>query len=181
MATIVGVEADGGAVVAGDRVLAEGGTVESKNERHVFDFGDVGAAAVGGSGDVDAFRRRLDSECRSYETEHGGPVDVTRLANLASDFAEEEGVEAIVVARDDRDIPRIRAIAADGGILTDETVAFGSGAQLALGVLDGASPDIDPDAAEELARDAIGSAADRDGGTGSEIDVYRLAGDEDLV
>ena len=181
MATIVGIEADGGAVVAGDRVLAEGGTVESKNERHVFDFGDVGAAAVGAGGDVDAFQRRLDSECRSYETEHGDPMDVTRLANVASDIAEEEGVEAIVVARDDRGVPRIRAIGADGGILTDETTAFGSGAQLALGVLDGANLDVDPDAAEELARDAVETSADRDGGTGAEIDVYRLAGDADLL
>lgn len=177
MATIVGIEASGGAILAGDRVLAEGGTVESKHKHHVFDFGDVGAAAVGESGDIDEFRRRLESENRTYETERGDPMDVMRFANVAADIAGEEGVEAIVVARDNRDVPRVRAIDAEGGILTDETVAFGSGAQFALGVLDGATVDIDLPAAEELARDAIEAAADRDTATGADIDTYRLSGD----
>lgn len=174
MATIVGVEADGGAVLAGDRLLAEEGTVESKSKRHVFDFGDVGAAAVGEPGGIDEFERRLESECRTYETEHDEAMDVTRLANVAADIAGEEGVEAIVVARDNRDVPRIRAIDDGGAILSDETAALGSGVQFALGVLDGASVDIDLGAAEELTRDAVETAADRDTGTGSEIDVFRL-------
>lgn len=177
MATIVGIEVDGGAVLAGDRLLADEGTVESKNKQHVFDLGEVGAAAVGDSGGVDEFRRRLESEVRTHETEHGDPMSITRFANVASDIAEDEGVEAVVAARDDNHVPKVRGIGADGSVLTDATVALGSGAQLALGVLEGANRSQSLDGGEELARDAIDAAADRDAGTGEEVDVYRL--DED--
>lgn len=181
MATIVGIEVDGGAVVAGDRRLTEGGTVKSESKRHVFDFGAVGAAAVGDSADVDEFRRRLESEARDHETQHGEPMSITRFANVASDIAAEEGVEAVVAARDDDEIGRVRGVGSDGGVLTDATVAFGSGAQLALGVLEGGERGISLDSAEERARDAIDAATERDTGTGEEVDTYRLDNDPDLV
>jgi proteasome beta subunit len=184
MATIVAIEADGGAVLAGDRRETSGGTVTSDNKRHVFDFGDVGAAAVGGSDDVgsggggiDEFRRRLETEVESHETEHGESMNVTRLATVASDIADEEGVEAVVAGREDEEeeTAKIRGIRPDGSILGDGVAAFGSGAQLALGVLEGREEGISFDDAEELARDAIDTAADRDTDTGTEIDTYRLA------
>ncbi|MFC7078769.1 20S proteasome subunit A/B [Halorussus caseinilyticus] len=173
MATIVGIEADGGAVLAGDRRLTQGGTVSSERKRHVFDFGAVGAAAVGDSGAIDEFRRRLDAEIRSHETEADEPMGIDRLAAVASDIAADEGVEAIVAGRDD-DGPCVRGVGGDGGVLTDEAVAFGSGAQLALGVLEGREEGLDVDAAAELAREAIAAAADRDTDTGADVDAYRL-------
>ncbi|WP_137286076.1 Ntn hydrolase family protein [Halorussus salinisoli] len=174
MATIVGIEVDGGAVLAGDRRLTAGGTVSSERKRHVFDLGEVGAAAVGAAGDIDEFHRRLESEVRSHETDHGDPMSLDRLASVASDLAAEQGVEAIVAGRDD-DAPRVRGIGSDGGVVTDETVAFGSGGQLALGVLEGRDEDIGLDDAERLAREAVETAADRDTDTGEEFDTYRLA------
>lgn len=174
MATIVGVEVDGGAVIAGDRRLTGDGTVRSESKRHVFDFGTVGAAAVGDSGGIDEFERRLRSEVQSHETEHGDPMNLTRLANVAADIAAAETVEAIVTALDD-DVAKIRGIASDGSVLTDATAAFGSGAQTAVGVLDGANRNQSLDAGEDLLRDALDAAADRDTGTGAEYDVYRLA------
>lgn len=181
MATIVGIEAEGGAVLAGDRLLTQSGTVSSERKRHVFDFGGVGAAAVGDSGGVDAFRRRLDSETESYETQHGDPMDVTRLANVAGDIAAEEGVEALVAGRDEDGNPHVRGVGADGGVLTDAALAFGSGSQLALGVLEGRDGGANLDAAEQLARDAIDAAADRDTDTGADVDTYRLDEGEGLV
>jgi 20S proteasome alpha/beta subunit len=174
MATIVGIEADGGGTIAGDRLLTRGGTVESEDKRHVFDFGDVGAASVGDSGGIDEFRRRLESEVESHETEHGEAMDLTRLASIASDIAADEGVEAIVVGRDDG-AASIRGIGSDGSVLSDDVVAFGSGAQVAIGVLEGREDGIEVDDAEELARDAVETASDRDTDTGADVDTYRLS------
>ena len=171
MATIVGVETDGGAVLAGDRLRVDEGTVHSRNERHVFDFGAVGAAAVGESGAVEEFRRRLESEIRSHDTERDEPTSIGRLATVASNLAS-EGVEAILAGRDDGRA-RVRGVDASGGIVTDDRFAFGSGAQFALGVLESGDADSVTDA-EQLAREAIAAAADRDAGTGEDIDVYRL-------
>ena len=177
MATIVGIEVDGGAVIAGDRQLTQGGTVQSRSKRHVFDFGDVGAAAVGESGGVDEFERRLESEVSDHETRQGDPMTITRLANLASEIAEDEGVEAIVAGHDDREVARVRGIGSDGGVLTDATLALGSGAQVAVGILEGADRDISLDAGEELLRDTLDTVAERDTGTGDDVDTFRLDND----
>ncbi|WP_135825347.1 20S proteasome subunit A/B [Halorussus ruber] len=174
MATIVGIRADGGAVIAGDRLLTRGGTVQSEEKRHVFDLGEVGAAAVGDSGGIDEFERRLDSEVGSYETEEDEAMDLTRLANVASDIAAEEGVEAIVAGRDDG-AADVRGIGSDGSILSDDAMVFGSGAQVALGVLESKDEGISLADAEELATDAVETASDRDTGTGGDVDTYRLA------
>lgn len=177
MATIVGIEGDFGTVLAGDRRLTAGGSVASEAKPHVFDFGAVGAAAVGDSGSIDEFWRRLDSKVRSYETERGESMRLGRLASVASDLAAEAGVEAIVATRDEEGVARVRGIGADGGVITDATLAFGSGEQLALGVLEGRGEGIGLDEAEDLARKAIETVAERDTGTGEEIDTYRLASD----
>ncbi|WP_135854186.1 Ntn hydrolase family protein [Halorussus salinus] len=179
MATIVAIESEEGAVLAGDRRHAAGDTVASDEKPHVFDFGAVGAAAVGGegagtTGGIDEFRRRLETEVQSHETEHGEEMGLTRLATRASELADEESVQAVVAARDEDGSASIRGIRSDGGLLGDAVVAFGSGAQLALGVLDGREEDRSLDKAEDLARDAIDAAADRDTDTGAEIDIYRL-------
>lgn len=178
MATILGIEVDGGAVLAGDRRRTEGGTVSSESESHVFDFGEVGAAAVGGAGDVDEFERRLRSEVSDHETRTGEPMSATRLANVAADVVGELGVEAVVAARDENGVPRVRAVGADGGVLTDAAVARGSGAQVAVGILDGSDRGVSLDAGEQLLRDTLDTVAERDTGTGEDVDTYRL-GDDD--
>lgn len=177
MATIVGIEVDGGAAIAGDRQHTAGGTVQSESKEHVFDLGEVGAAVVGESGSIDEFRRRLDAEVRDYETQHGDPMEVTRLANVASDIAKDEGVEAIVVDRDDREVARIRGVDSDGGVTTDAVIAKGSGAQFTLGVLESADRSVSLDSAEDLLRDALDAAADRDTATGEDVDTYQLDDD----
>lgn len=177
MATIVGIEVDGGVAIAGDRRLTQGGTVQSGSKEHVFDLGEVGAAAVGESGGIDEFRRRLEAEVRDHETQHGDPMELTRLASVASDVAAEEGVEAIVAGRDDSEIARIRGVDSDGGVTTDAVIAKGSGAQFTLGVLESADRSISLDSAEDLLRDALDAAADRDTDTGEDVDAYRLDND----
>lgn len=177
MATIVGIETEAGAVLAGDRLLTEGGTVESESKRHVFNLDGVGAAAVGESGGIDEFRRKLESEVQSYETEEGEAMRISRLATVASNLSV-EGVEAIVAARDDDAAARTRGIDADGGIVTDDTLAFGSGAQMALGALEGRDEDLSLDDAEELASSAVETAMERDTESGGEVDTYRLSSGE---
>ncbi|WP_276302407.1 20S proteasome subunit A/B [Halorussus lipolyticus] len=174
MATIVGVRTEEGAVLAGDRLLVADGTVRSEDKRHVFDLGEAGAAAVGDSGGVDEFHRRLESEVEAHEVEDDEPMGLTLLANVASDLADDEGVEAIVAGRDDG-AAGIRGIGSDGSVLTDDVVVFGSGAQVVLGVLESREDGIGLDDAEELARDAVETASDRDTDTGGEVDTYRLA------
>jgi proteasome beta subunit len=174
MSTVVGVASAGGVVVAGDRLVVAGGHVRSRSHPHVFDFGTVGAAAVGDASAVDGFADRLDVELRRYRTERG-TVGIDPLTGLAADLAAEFGVSALVAARDDAGRPRLGSIDPDGGVTTDDLAAHGSGAAVALGSLEaGHDPDATLEAVETLARAALAVAAERDAGTGADVDVYRL-------
>ena len=172
MSTVLGVTCAGGVVLAGDRVAVSQGHVRSCSRQHVFDFGRLGVAVVGT--DVDGFVDRLDGEIRAYRTERG-TVGIDPLTRMASDLTVEFDVSAVVAARDDGSVPSLRAVAADGGVTDDVLAAFGSGASVALGALE-ASHDADAtlDEAATTARDALVTAAERDAGTGANVDIYRL-------
>jgi proteasome beta subunit len=176
MSTVLGVTCAGGVVLAGDRVVATGGQVRSRSRRHVFDLGRAGVAVVGA--DVDRFADRLDGEVRAYRTERGS-LGIDPFARLASDLAAAFDVSAVLAAPDDGGVG-LRAVTPDGGVTTDEMSAFGSGASVALGVLEaGHDPDATLDAVTTLVRDALSTAAERDAGTGTEIDSYRLPARDD--
>jgi proteasome beta subunit len=172
MSTVLGVASAGGVVLAGDRVAVADGYVRSRDRQHVFDFGRVGAAVVGA--DVDGFADRLESDVRAYRTERGD-VRIEPLARMASDLAVEFDVSSVVAGRDDG-VPNLRAVAADGSLTDDDVSAFGSGASVALGVLDaGYDAAATLDEATTLARDALAAAAERHPGTGTDLDLYRLS------
>ena len=168
MATIVGIECADGVLLAGDRTLATDGTIRSTDKRHVFDFGAVGAA-----GAVDTFSRELEAEIRQYRTERSEPVRVDPLARMASSLSSRTGAEAIVAAPDADGAPRLRVVYDDGSVVDDDRGALGSGAALALGQLDAAGDLTLADAAD-LVEDLFAAVAERDPGTGTDVDVYRL-------
>ncbi|AZH26978.1 20S proteasome subunit A/B [Haloplanus aerogenes] len=172
MSTVLGVTCAGGVVLAGDRVAVSQGHVRSRSRQHVFDFEGVGAAVVGS--DVDGFADRLESDLRTYRTERG-EVHVDPLTRMASDLATEFDVSVLVAGYDDGGTPQLRSITADGSSTDDDLAAFGSGAPVALGALEAShDPDATLDDAETLARGALHAAAERDAGTGDDIDSYGL-------
>ena len=173
MSTIVGVEADGAVALAADRSSVSDGTVGGEVDR-VFEFEAAGAAAVGEPGDVAAFERRLRSELDRDRLERDRAPNVDRVARLASEIAGSEGVEAIVAARDEEGSPGLRSIDAAGGVLSDTVAAAGTGAEIALGVLEGADFDPEPDGLEERVREVVATVADRDSETGDGIDSWSL-------
>lgn len=173
MATIVAIETDGGVSIAGDRRVTSGGTVTSESAERVFDLGDVGAGVVDEAGDAGEFERRLEAELEEAERERR--VDVEVLARIAARVAEETGVEAVVATHDDEGIARLRRIDRDGSILSGEAFAFGSGGEIALGLLEGADRSRDLESTEQFAREVVETVAERDPHTGREIDTWALA------
>ncbi|WP_049937516.1 Ntn hydrolase family protein [Haloplanus natans] len=170
MSTVLGVACAGGVVLAGDRVAVYRGQVRSRSRRHVFDFGRAGAAVV--AADVDGFADRLAGDVRAYRTERGD-LGIDPFTRLASDLADEFDASVVLAAADGG--PCLRAVTANGGVATDDVAAFGSGTSVVLGALEaGHDPDATLDEATTLARDALSAAAERDAGTGTEFDVYRL-------
>jgi proteasome beta subunit len=177
MATIVGIECADGVLLAGDRTLTTDGTVRSTDKRHVFDYGAVGAAAAGEAGALDTFSRELAAEIREYRTERSVPVRIDPLARMASSLSASTGTEALVAAPDAGGAPRLRVVYADGSVVDDDRGALGSGAALALGQLDAAG-EVTLAGAADLVDDLFAAVAERDPGTGTDVDVYRLAAED---
>lgn len=174
MGTIVGLRVDDGVTIAADRRATSGGTVRSDTVRKLFDYDAAGAVATGDPGEIEEFGRSLDAEIRRLQTRQGTTIRIPALERLASDLAAETGVEAVVAARNPDLVAELRAIDTTGGVVSDPVVARGSGAQVALGHLDGADLDIALDEAESLVEGAFEAVAERDTATGDEIDVWRL-------
>jgi proteasome beta subunit len=172
MSTVVGVACAGGVVLVGDRLVTADGRVRSRSREHVLDLGSVGAAVV--CADVAGFVDRLDAAVRSYRTERGR-LRIGPFARLVGDVATEFDASVLAAARDDEERPRLRSVDPEGGVTDESLAAVGSGAAVALGGIEaGHDPEATLDAAETLARDAVAAAAERDAGTGADVDVYRL-------
>lgn len=172
MGTIVGIAVRGGVVLGGDGRTVEGGVVTGRAGR-LWDGGDTAAAVIGPQGDVDAFVRSFSAELKRQETS-GRSLSLQRVASIARDLTREAGVDAIVAARDEDGVARIREVGSDGSILETTESARGSGMEVAIGTLESAG-DVPFEDAESVVRDALEAAADRDTETGDEFDIWRLA------
>ncbi|ESP86878.1 20S proteasome subunits A and B [Candidatus Halobonum tyrrellensis] len=177
MGTVVAVETDDGAALAGDSLATHDGTVTSKHVDRVFDFEGVGAAATGDRAGVDEFERELGATLRSERLDRDDPLGLDRVVALAREAAEMTEVEAAVVARDADGVARVRGVGATGAVTEGPVVALGTGAAVALGVIEDADTRADADGAAALARDAVEAAAVRDAETGGEVEVWTLSND----
>lgn len=175
MGTVVAIETEGGVVFAADTGAVDDSGVTSEGARRLFAYDEALAGAVGDQGDVDEFGRRVDAKLRKLDVEEGRQVAITPLARLASDVADDVGVEAVVAARDEDGRARFRRIGPEGGTLEDSRqTAIGSGASVALGHLDGATLGPDLTDAVELARASVEAARNRDSETAADVDVAEL-------
>ena len=174
MSTIVGVKSDGVVALAADRANVTDGTVTGSVDR-LFEFGAAGAVAVGDTGSVDSFGRRLEAEIDSERLEHDREIGVGRLSQIAADIAAEENVEAIVAAPDGEGGAGLRSVDSQGAVLDDTVAAFGNGAQMAMGILEGEAVDEGPADPEAYIRDLLETVVERHAETGDEIDSWSLS------
>ncbi|WP_122089462.1 Ntn hydrolase family protein [Halalkalicoccus subterraneus] len=176
MGTIVGVRLTDGVALAADKRATGGSTVRSESVEKLFAFdgAEAGAVAADETGAIQTFGRKLDTEVRQRGTEQGSLIRIDPLSRLASELAADTGVEAVVAARDGEGVARMRAIDSAGAELDEKVVAQGTGAQFALGQLDG----MDRDESIDGAADALGSIferiAERDTETGEDCTVWTL-------
>ncbi len=175
MGTIVAIETDDGVAIAGDRRVTRGGLVTGDSTTRVVEIGEVGAAAVGEEGAVDSFRHRLAVELERVEIERGRELTVGVVGRITARVAEDADVEAVVAARDDEGVARIRQVGADGSVLADPVAALGSGRQLAVGQLEAVDLENTARSADQLVCDVLRAVAERDPATGDEIDRWSLS------
>ncbi|MEB2836568.1 MAG: proteasome subunit beta [Desulfurococcales archaeon] len=175
------VRASNGVVVAADRRMSYGGFIVSRNIRKLHKINDrIVLALTGFYGDMSGLMRIIDAEVKYYEVGTGKPMSLRSVAKLLSNLLYSYRitplyVEAIVAGIDYDGEPRVFVLDPVGAVTEEEFAATGSGATIALGVIENAyKPDISVDEAEKVVESAMRAAISRDAGSGDAIDIVKI-------
>jgi proteasome beta subunit len=179
-ATVVGISYNDGVILAAEKRVSFGNFVVNKNIKKTFTVTDqVGAACAGMVADMQILVRQVEalSKIRRLETRRSVPPN--SVAKLMSVIMFERRyfpllTQVIVGGIDAK--PEIYTLDPLGSVLPDDYAAVGTGAELALGIIDAEyKPDMSEEKAKELAVRAIKSAIQRDAASGDGIDVLSVS------
>ncbi|HSA75581.1 MAG TPA: proteasome subunit beta [Candidatus Nitrosocosmicus sp.] len=176
-ATAVGITYNDGVLLAAEKRVSYGNFVVNKNTKKTFNVTDhVGAACAGMVADMQVLVRQVSalSKIRKLETRRN--IEPNSVAKLMSVIMFERRyfplLTQVVVGGVTTGKPEIYTLDPLGSVLPDKYAAVGTGAEMALGVMDAEfSDDMDEEKATNLALKAIRSSIQRDAASGDGIDI----------
>lgn len=178
-ATAVGISFDNGVVLASEKRVSYGNFVVNKNTKKTFPVTDkVGAACAGMIADMQILVRQVGALAKIRKLETRRNVPPNSIAKMMSVIMFERRffpllTQVIVGGIDNK--PQIYTLDPLGSVLPDEYAAVGSGAEMALGVMDGEfRANMSKQSAKELAVKAIKSSIQRDSASGDGIDLLSM-------
>ncbi len=175
-ATAVGITYDGGVVMASERRIAYGNFVVSKNTKKTFKITDfVGACCAGMVADMQVLAMQMRAMTKIRKMELKREIPPNSVAKMMSSLMYERRyyplLTQVIVGGIDADSV-IYTLDPLGSVLPDDYAAVGTGAEMALGVLDQEfKPKMTEKDAVSLAIKSIKSAIMRDNASGDGIDV----------
>lgn len=175
MPTAVGGRFADGTAVAADRRETRGGQVVSERTRRIHSFDEIVIASAAPAGDLRELSDRFDEKRRRYAHDHGRAPTVDAAERLASDLAAQIGVSALLLARDRAGKAQLVRIDDTGGSTREPMTAIGSGAAVAIGLLEALDRDIPLEDAEHALGDLLNTVAGRDTETGDTVDIGILS------
>ena len=175
-ATAVGITFDGGVVFASEKRIAFGNFLVSKSTKKTFPItSKVGAACAGLVADMQILSLQIAALAKIRKMDLRRDVPPNTVAKMMSNMMYERRYFPLltqVIVGGMVDKPTMYTLDPLGSVLPDKYAAVGTGAEMALGVLDPQfRPDMTRDEAVDLARRAVRSASLRDSASGDGIDV----------
>ena len=175
-ATAVGITFSEGVVLAAEKRVSYGNFVINKNTKKTFLVTEhVGAACAGMIADMQVLVRQVGALAKIRKLETRRNVAPNSIAKLMSVIMFERRFFPLltqVIVGGIIDKPSIYTLDPVGSVLPDDYAAVGSGAEMALGVLDSEfKKQNTQEKARELAIKAIKSSVQRDSASGDGIDV----------
>ena len=177
-ATAVGLRGSVYVVLAAEKRVSYGGFVVSRAGKKVFRITDyLGIACAGLFADMQAISRILAAELEYHKLVTGRAPTVQASARLLAAILYANKyfpfVSEILVGGIEPDgTTRLYVMDPVGSLIEDDYAAIGSGAQIAIGVLEqGYRRDMGLDEARKLAIAAVRAAIERDAISGDGIDV----------
>ena len=179
-ATAIGISFNNGVLLASERRVSFGNFVVNKNTKKTFVLTEnVGAACAGMVADMNVLARQVAalSKIRKFEIRRDLPTN--SVAKLMSVIMFERRyfpllTQVVVGGYDVK--PQIYTLDPLGSLLPDEYAAVGSGAEMALGVLDAQyTSKMNEEDARNLAIKSIKSSIQRDASSGDGIDILIIS------
>ena len=175
-ATAVGITFDNGVLLASEKRISFGNFVVNKNTKKTFPITkQVGAACAGMVADMNILTRQVTALAKVRKLETRRDLATNSVAKLMSVIMFERRyfpllTQVIVGGLDNSS--KIYTLDPLGSLLPDKYAAVGTGAEMALGVLDSNyKQDLDSESARNLAIRSIRSSAQRDASSGDGIDI----------
>jgi proteasome beta subunit len=175
-ATAVGISFSNGVTLAAEKRVSYGNFVINKQTRKIFPVTEsVGAACAGMIADMQVLVRQVEALAKIRKLETRRKVATNSIAKLMSVIMFERRffpllTQVIVGGIDTKS--RIYTLDPLGSVLPDDYAAVGTGAEMALGVLDSEyKSSITAEQSKELALKAIRSSVQRDSASGDGIDL----------
>ncbi len=181
-ATAVGITFDGGVVIASEKRVAYGNFLVSKTTKKTFQLTpQVGAACAGLVADMQILSLQISALAKIRKMEIKRDLPPNSVAKMISNMMYERRFFPLltqVIVGGIVDKPAIYTLDPLGSVLPDEYAAVGTGAEMALGVLDPQFKEkMTEKEAIELAKKAIKSAILRDSFSGDGIDFLVIKKD----
>jgi proteasome beta subunit len=175
-ATAVGIAFKGGVVIAAEKRITYGTYVVSRTGRKVFKISEkVGAACAGLIGDMQVLMREISAHVKIRELEMRKELPPNSVAKLLSVIMFERRFAPFITQIVIGGVvgkPFVYVLDPLGSVIPDKYASVGSGAEIAIGVIESEfQDDMNDDAAKNLAVKSIRSAVQRDAASGDGVDL----------
>ncbi|MBP1358264.1 MAG: archaeal proteasome endopeptidase complex subunit beta [Sulfolobus sp.] len=181
-ATALGIRLNDGVILAAERRLSYGGFVLSRSAKKVFKIGRFGIAGAGIMGDIQTLTRIMNMEIKYYEIYNNKPISVKSAAKLLSvilyQYKWTPFISELLFGGIDEEGSKLFVLDPIGSLIEDNYAAVGSGARVAVGVLEAEyDPSMSLDKGKEMVTKAIRAAIERDTTSGDGIDILTIKRD----
>ena len=181
-ATAVGIIFEGGIVFVSEKRIAFGNFLVSKSTKKTFEITPkVGATCAGLVADMQILSLQIAALAKIRKLELKREVPPNSVAKMMSNMMYERRYFPLltqVIVGGVVDKPVLYTLDPLGSVLPDEYAAVGTGAEMALGVLDPQfKQNMTKDEAIDLAKKAVRSASLRDSASGDGLDIMVITQD----
>ena len=178
-ATAIGLTYQDGVVLAAEKRISYGNFVVNKNTKKIFSITDqVASACAGMVADMQVLTRQVGALAKIRKLETRREMATNSVAKLMSVIMFERRYFPLltqVIVGGVHDVPEIYTLDPLGSLLPDNYAAVGTGAELALGLIDSEyKKTMSEDASKKLAIKAIKSSIQRDSASGDGIDILMI-------
>lgn len=178
-ATAIGITYQDGIVLAAEKRISYGNFVVNKNTKKIFPITDqVASACAGMVADMQVLARQVEALAKIRKLETRREMATNSVAKLMSVIMFERRYFPLltqVIVGGVQTTPEIYTLDPLGSLLPDNYAAVGTGAELALGLIDSEyKKNMSEDTSKKLAIKAIKSSVQRDSASGDGIDILTI-------